>query len=192
MVSGILSHHTGFPFAALIGCCDLNTDRNGDGYLPDMPFAYNGGAISSPSKQQYINGIFPNCLPNSSGQVIQATCPTFDITTRGAGCACRNIFRGPGYTSVDLTVGKDFAFSKLLGEQSSLTIRANFFNAFNILNLAPFIPASAPTDITNVNQFGRAPDGLAGRSNFRKDCRSDRWLRQTSGWRVPPRLFFHV
>ena len=59
-ITGILSKHSGFPFAALIGCCDTNTDRNGDGYLPDLPAAYNGGAINSPSKQQWINGIFPN------------------------------------------------------------------------------------------------------------------------------------
>jgi len=163
MISGILSHHTGFPFAALIGSCNTNADRNGDGYCPDMPFAYKGGVLSSPSKQDYINGIFPNCVPNSGGQVTQATCPTFDITTLGPGCACRNIFRGPGYTSVDLTVGKDFALPNLLIEESSLTLRANFFNAFNILNLAPLIPATAPTDILNSTGFGRAPDGLAGR-----------------------------
>jgi hypothetical protein len=151
MVSGILSHHSGFPFAALIGSCNTNADRNGDGYCPDMPFAYFGGAISSPSKQQFINGIFPS--PSAE----------FDTTTLGPGCRCRNIFRGPGYTSVDMALGKDFALPKALGEQSKLALRANFFNMFNILNLAPFIPASAPTDIINTGQFGRAPDGLAGR-----------------------------
>ncbi len=40
---------------------------------------------------------------------------------------------------------------------------ANFFNAFNILNLTPLIPASAPTDILNPASFGRPSDGLAGR-----------------------------
>jgi hypothetical protein len=160
MISGILSHHTGFPFAALIGSCNTNADRNGDGYCPDMPFAYNGGVISNPSKQQFINGLFPNCKAVPG---VPSSCPNFDFNTLGPGCACRNIFRGPGYTSVDMTVGKDFALPKLLSEESSLTIRANFFNAFNILNLAPFIPAAAPTDIINQGQFGRAPDGLAGR-----------------------------
>jgi len=164
MISGILSKHSGFSFPALIGCCDTNTDRNGDGYLPDLPFAYNGGAISSPSKQQYINGIFPTCQ-SVGGQVTQASCPTFNFTTKGPGCRCRNLFRGPGYTSIDMTFGKDFALPRttLLGENTKLVFRANFFNLFNILNLAPFIPATAPTDLTNVNQFGRAPDGLAGR-----------------------------
>jgi hypothetical protein len=151
-VSGVLSKHSGFPFSALIGSCDTNNDRNGDGYCPDLPFAYNGGAISGPTKQQWINGIFPN--PTAE----------FDTTTRGPGCRCRNIFTGPGYTSVDMSVGKDFAFrSTRLGESAKLEIRANFFNLFNILNLQPLIPATAPTDIRNTGGFGRPPDGLAGR-----------------------------
>jgi hypothetical protein len=150
MITGIMSRHSGFPFAALIGSCDTNADRNGDGYCPDLPFAYRGGVIANPNKQQFINGIFPNPAAE------------FDTTTRGPGCICRNIFRGPGYTSIDMTLGKDFAVPKL-GEATKLVFRANFFNIFNVLNLAPFIPATAPTDIANGNQFGRAPDGLAGR-----------------------------
>ncbi len=113
-----------------------------------MPFAYNGGALRSPGKQQWINGIFPD--PSAE----------FDTTTLRPGCRCRNIFTGRGYTSVDLTLGKDFALPR---EGAKLAIRANLFNAFNILKLAPLIPATAPTDIINTGQFGRAPDGLAGR-----------------------------
>jgi hypothetical protein len=164
-ISGILSKHTGYPFAALIGSCNTNADRNGDGYCPDLPFNYFGGAISNPNKQQFINGIFPTCKADSTGNVTNATCPDFDITTLGPGCRCRNIFRGPGYTSLDMALGKNFALPRTtaLGELAQLSVRANFFNAFNILNLAPFIPATAPTDIKNANSFGHAPDGLAGR-----------------------------
>ena len=149
-VSGIMSKHSGFPFAALIGSCNTNADRNGDGYCPDMPFAYHGGVIQSASKQQWINGVFPSPATE------------FDTTTLGPGCRCRNIFSGPGYTSVDMTFGKDFALSKL-GEGSKLAIRANFFNFLNLLNLAPLIPATAQTDIANGSQFGRTSGGLAGR-----------------------------
>jgi len=42
-----------------------------------------------------------------------------------------------------------------LGEVPKLAIRANFFNALNLLNLAPLIPATAQTDIANASQFGR-------------------------------------
>ena len=152
-VSGIMSKHSGFPFSAMIGSCNTNADRNGDGYCPDMPSQYFGGAISNPSKQQFINGIFPN--PSAE----------FDTTTLGPGCRCRNIFTGPGYTSVDVTLGKDFMLPRaaFLGEGSKLAVRANFFNVFNILNLAPLIPATSATDIINTGSFGRAPDGLAGR-----------------------------
>jgi hypothetical protein len=152
-VSAIMSKHSGFPYSALIGSCNTNADRNGDGTCPDLPFAYNGGVILHPDKQQWINGVFPD--PTTE----------FDITTLGPGCRCRNIFTGPGYTSIDLTVGKDFALPemKVLGSGGLLAIRANFFNAFNILNLTPLIPASAPTDILNPTSFGRPSDGLAGR-----------------------------
>ena len=152
-ISGVLSKHSGFPFSALIGSCDPNNDRNGDGYCPDLPFAYSGGAISGPSKQQWINGIFPNPAAE------------FDTTTKGPGCRCRNIFTGPGYTSIDMSVGKSFAFpsTSFLGEVAKLEIRANMFNVFNTLNLQPLVPATAPTDIKNTSGFGRPPDGLAGR-----------------------------
>ena len=171
-VSGIMSKHTGFPFSALIGSCNTNADRNGDGYCPDMPFSYNGGFTTGASKQDWTNGVFPNCHSNSSGQVTSASCPSFDVTTLGPGCRCRNIFTGPGYTSVDMTFGKDFMLPKVafFGEGSKLAIRANFFNIFNLLNLTPLVPATSSTDIinngpatTNAGQFGRSSDGLAGR-----------------------------
>jgi hypothetical protein len=146
-ISGIVSLHTGFPFSAVIGSCNTNADRNGDGYCPDMPFTYNGGVINGPSKQQWINGVFPN--PKAS----------FDTTTLGPGCRCRNIFTGPGYSSVDMTFGKIFKIK----ERTQLDIRANVFNIFNILNLTPLIPATSSTDIVNTGSFGRSSDGLAGR-----------------------------
>ena len=160
-ISGIMSKHSGFPFSALLGSCDTNNDRNGDGYCPDLPFSYTGGFIANASKQDWINGVFPNPGQSFPG----ATTIPPDPATLGPGCRCRNIFSGPGYTSVDVTLGKDFALPKLgfLGENAKLAFRANFFNLFNILNLSPLIPATAPTDILNTGQFGRSDDGLAGR-----------------------------
>ena len=156
-ISGVVSKHSGFPFSALIGSCDLNNDRNGDGFCPDLPFRYAGGIISNPSKQDWINGVFPN--PAASFPDVSFT-P--DPAIRGTACRCRNIFTGPGYTSVDMTLGKDFALP-FFGEGSKLSIRANFFNLFNILNLTPLVPATAQTDILNTGQFGHTSDGLAGR-----------------------------
>ncbi len=159
-LGGILDKHTGFPFTALIGACNPSRDRNGDGFCPDMPQAYTGGIIANPSKQQWQNGVFPNpgvSFPNAANPV--------PAGTFGPGCRCRNIFSGPGYTDVDLSFGKNFRFpsSRFLGEAAGLEIRANFFNAFNILNLESLAPATSPTDITNTSQFGRPLDGLSGR-----------------------------
>ncbi|MGO9324742.1 MAG: hypothetical protein ACLP07_09290, partial [Terracidiphilus sp.] len=68
-ISGIMSKHSGFPYSALIGSCNTNNDRNGDGYCPDLPFAYNGGVIQNPSKQNWINGVFPTCHSDAFGNV---------------------------------------------------------------------------------------------------------------------------
>jgi hypothetical protein len=159
-ISGVMSKHSGFPFTALIGACDQNHDRNGDSYCPDMPFKYTGGIIGSPSKQDWINGVFPNPAASFPGVTFIP-----DPSVKGPGCRCRNIFTGPGYTSIDMTVGKDFAFpsSGFLGEAARLEIRANFFNLFNILNLQPLVPATSSTDILNTTDFGRSIDGQAGR-----------------------------
>jgi hypothetical protein len=150
-----MNKHSGFPYTALIGACNQAMDSNGDSYCPDMPVSYAGGVISNPSKQQFINGVFPNPAASFPG----AGNPP---TVFGPGCRCRNIFTGPGYTSVDLTFGKQFAIPKL-GEASNLEIRGNFYNILNILNLTPLIPATSSTDITNTSLFGRSSDGLAGR-----------------------------
>src|SRR5437773_2245122 len=126
-LGGILDKHSGFPFTALIGSCDTNNDRNGDGTCPDLPAAYSGGIVKNPSKLQWINGVFPS--PSTE----------FDVTTRGPGCRCRYIFVGPCYTGFDASIGKIFAFpnTRFLGEGAKLEFRANLFNVFNILNLQP-------------------------------------------------------
>jgi len=152
-ISTIATNHSGYPFTAAIGSCDTNNDRNGNATCPDYPFAYFGGVIQGASKQQFINGIFPN--PKSE----------FDVATKGPGCRCRNIFLGPGYSDVDLSLAKSFLLPKMpvLGEQAKLVFRGDAFNAFNILNLSNFGVATAPTDIANTGQFGKAQTAYEGR-----------------------------
>jgi hypothetical protein len=159
-VGTILDKHAGFPFTALIGACNPSRDRNGDGFCPDMPMSYTGGKIANPSKQDWQNGVFPNPAASFPGATNPVTPGTF-----GPGCRCRNIFAGPGYADIDFSFGKNFRFptSRILGEHAGLELRANFFNAFNILNLQSLAPATSPTDITNTGQFGRPLDGLSGR-----------------------------
>jgi outer membrane receptor protein involved in Fe transport len=164
-ISPIFTKHSGFPYTALIGGCNTSRDRNGDSYCPDLPVTYAGGVLASPSKQDWMNGVFPNpatSFPNVSNDY--AAHPPAPGTF-GPGCRCRNIFTGPGFSSIDMTVGKQFALSNMpvLGEGARIDIHANFYNLFNILNLAPLVPATAQTDITNTGQFGKTPTGLAGR-----------------------------
>ncbi len=158
--STILDKHTGFPYSALIGSCNTSQDRNGDSYCPDLPFTYTGGVTSSPSKQDWMNGVFPN--PAASFPGVTTVPPA--AGTYGPGCHCRNIFTGPGFCSIDLSVAKQFNLANsVLGEGTKFEFRSNFYNAFNILNLAPLVPATAQTDIVNSSQFGKTPTGLAGR-----------------------------
>ena len=87
--------------------------------------------------------------------------PNFDLNPPGIG---RNSFRGPKFSSVDLSLVKNFGFSRLpaIGEGAKLELRVNFFNAFNQLNLAPIGFFDQGADVNSVN-FGRATAGLSGR-----------------------------
>lgn len=149
-ISGIATLHSGFPFTPVV-FGDVATDLNGDAFRPDRPTAYNGGAIQNPSIQDFINGIFPN-----GGNSY------FNTTTRGPAGIGRNSFRGPGFRQIDLAIAKRTRLS-FLSEHANLEIRANLFNAFNILNLPSFQPVTPQVDIGNTDNFGRAPFGLAGR-----------------------------
>jgi len=64
-----------------------------------------------------------------------------------------------------LSLAKQFGLptTRLLGENANLEFRANLFNAFNTLNLAPIPNFSSNDDLTNTFSFGRVPGGLAGR-----------------------------
>ncbi len=73
----------------------------------------------------------------------------------------RNSFRGPQYFSVDMAAGKQFGFPRL-GEATKLDLRFNFFNAFNMLNLAAIGFSDTGVNVANPN-LGRSSRGLAGR-----------------------------
>ena len=159
-LNGIFSYHSGFPFTPLV-FGDEATDLNGDGFRPDRPTRYFGGVIENPSNQDFINGIFPAAnvrLPDGRPGGVNV----FDFTTRGSAGIGRNAFRGPKYRSIDLSIVKQTRLS-FLGEQAKLDLRANLFNAFNLLNLPPFQPVTDQVNVDFVERFGRAPSGLAGR-----------------------------
>jgi hypothetical protein len=154
-INGIFTAHTGFPWTPVFGEC-VSTP-GGPSICPSRPVQYFGGALTDTTDEAFIRpgGNFPG-----GGALF------FDTTPPGArppGIG-RNVFRGPRYSDIDLSVVKRTGLPSIgvLGENAALELRANLFNAFNMRNLASFGFNSASTDIRNAN-FGRATNGLAGR-----------------------------
>jgi outer membrane receptor protein involved in Fe transport len=149
-INGILTAHSGFPWTPKT-CNDLDGDGQG---CYSRPTAYLGGALDpSIDNLTQPGGIFPG-----------GGTSYFNITTPGQPGIGRNSFRGPRYFNVDFSLAKQFGLPEygFLNEGARLDIRANFFNAFNTLNLQPF---NYGDDSTQVEKglFGRAAAGLSGR-----------------------------
>jgi hypothetical protein len=81
----------------------------------------------------------------------------YDLTP-GFPAVGRNSLRGPGFHSIDMSIGKNFRIT----EGVSFEARANAFNVFNITNLSPFNFGDANTIINNP-LFGQALTATAGR-----------------------------
>jgi hypothetical protein len=157
-LNGIFTAHSGFPWTPLTFGPSL-TFPGGQTLSPVRPAKYFGGAGNDTSTSTFLkqNGNFPG-----GGKAF------FDdsqaaITAAGVPGIGRNSFRGPRYSSTDMSFLKDFALPYAhLGEQSRLQLRATVFNIFNKLNLAPFGFGSPSTNIDDPH-FGQATAALAGR-----------------------------
>jgi hypothetical protein len=152
-VDGILTAHTGFPWTPHTGQCVRSANSN-NFVCPSRPPHYFGGALEDTNNEAFIRpgGNFPGgglafFDPNNPNGALLP----------GIG---RNSFRGPRYFAVDLSLGKRTGMPSFLGEGSFLELKANFFNAFNNLNLVPFGFFSPTVDSPD---FGRARSALAGR-----------------------------
>ncbi|MDQ3684262.1 MAG: TonB-dependent receptor [Acidobacteriota bacterium] len=162
-ISGILTAHSGFPWTPVSGFA-VSTP-SGQTVSPSRPIAYFGGALDDTSNNAFIRpgGNFPNgnAITNNPGGT-QST-PYFLLGNGRPGIG-RNSFRGPRYFAVDMSLTKKFGLPSFLrlGEAANFEVRANFFNIFNQLNLAPFGFSSSSTNIYS-NTFGQAERGLAGR-----------------------------
>lgn len=152
-ISGILTAHTGFPWTPVVGQC---ISTRGPSICPVRPVSYKGGAGTDSSNDAFINGTnFPG-----GGSAFFSTAAPDGFQLPGIG---RNSFRGPRYFDVDMSVAKRFRLDRVLGEGRYFEVKANFFNAFNLLNLQPFNFNSPSTQVQNNDLFGRAERGLAGR-----------------------------
>ena len=70
----------------------------------------------------------------------------------------RNAFVGPGLFNIDLSLARSFRIPKL-GESRMLTVRANFFNALNHVNLNAPVPTACCADPFGSAYYGRAESG---------------------------------
>ncbi|HET9530585.1 MAG TPA: TonB-dependent receptor [Blastocatellia bacterium] len=159
-INGIFTKHSGFPWSPKI----FNALRQPSGkfFGPIRPRAYFGGAGDNTSDRAFLTGSnFPGGGANFFDTTVLGDPPTFELNPPGVG---RNSFRGPKYSSLDLSLVKQTGLPDMpgIGEGANLELRANFFNAFNQLNLAPIRFFDPGAIITDPN-FGRSTRALSGR-----------------------------
>jgi hypothetical protein len=157
-LSGIVTASSGYPWTPVYN--DRCGTLTGRGFVcPLRPIAYAGNLKQDTSDEafQRVGGTFG---PGAANSFTPPPTGEFAVPPRpGIG---RNVFRGPGYFSVDASFIKRIGLPAFFGENAGLDIRANAFNLFNNLNLQPFGYNSASTQINNAI-FGRANAALAGR-----------------------------
>ena len=159
-LNGIWTMHSGFPWTPKIN--PALRQPSGKFFGPIRPTQYFGGAGDSTSDRAFLTGSnFPGGGAAFFNTTVVGDPPTFALNPPGVG---RNSFRGPRYSSVDLSMVKSFGCPRLpaLGEGARLELRANLFNAFNELNLSPIEFFDSGAIVTDP-RFGRATRGLAGR-----------------------------
>jgi hypothetical protein len=147
-ISAIFSAQSGRPFSVWNGAAstaggDYNRDGGGGavgGGFYDRPNAP-ANLNTDWSNSNFINGLF-------SAAQFPAPAPGTD------GSLGRNTFRGPGYTTLDLSVARKFVFS----ETRCLILKAEAFNALNNVNL--YLPNA---DLSLAN-FGKSTQAFEPRS----------------------------
>jgi hypothetical protein len=111
--SGIVTAESGQPFTPVLSFDNSNTGNTGGNFGEDRPNILFNAAVAHPSAQQWFN---------TSAFAIPA-----QYTWGDAG---RNILRGPGLATVDLSLRRKFA----LKEGLQLTAEAQSFNLLNRTN----------------------------------------------------------
>jgi len=133
MISGITRFQTGYPFSVFMG----GVDRQGTGLTSRASFVGPGTGPAFSSTQTADNAR----IYTGPSRTLFAT----DVPLDGQqGTAGRSQFRGPNFSKTDFSLIKRFP----INERMRFTIRADFFNLFNNVNLNT--PVS---DVTSLN-FG--------------------------------------
>jgi hypothetical protein len=163
-INGILTYRTGFPWTPVT--FNLQTVPNQIGAAPAgpvRPLSYNGQAGNSCSNSAWLTGSnFPNrttANPGGGNYFSTSLPPTFNYQP-GIG---RNSFQGPCYFDVDMSAAKEFSFDAF-DHHTLVRFQANFYNAFNKLQLQPITNGNANNGANIQNQFfGFAQAADAGR-----------------------------
>ena len=148
-IGGILSMQSGFPLTIT-----TTQDYNQDGVSSDRPNLVTSlDRVVGHSPRDFLNGAFGD--PNQLGTLFQ---PAAFGTNGSLG---RNVFRGPGYSTFDLSLMKSFSLPWFTNEKSRLEFRSEFFNLFNRVNLrAPSVSLGSYSTATglwsNRLNFGRS------------------------------------
>ncbi len=151
-LNSVVTAHSGFPWTPLTRLPSLVTP-GGRTLSPIRPISYLGGNLNDSS-----DDAFTRPFGNFPGGGRNFFLVTGSVQRPGIG---RNTFRGPNYFNVDLSLVKR-TYLPFVKEGAFVDLRANFFNAFNMLNLENFAFGGAGTIIED-STFGRSPRGLAGR-----------------------------
>ncbi|HLE62850.1 MAG TPA: TonB-dependent receptor, partial [Pyrinomonadaceae bacterium] len=158
-IGGILSMQSGFPLTVI-----TTEDYNLDAVATDRPnLIASLNRVVGHSPRDFLNGAFGD--PNQLGSLFQPV-PLAELGTNGN--LGRNVFRGPGYASFDLSLMKSFGLPWFSNERSRLEFRSEFFNLFNRVNLrAPSVSLGAFNRNTllwgNRLNFGRSTSSFDAR-----------------------------
>jgi len=133
MISGITRFQTGYPFSIFQNA----VDRTGTGLTSRASFVGPGTGPAYTSTQTADNAR----IYTGPSRTLFATTVPLDGSQGTAG---RSVFRGPNFSKTDFSLIKRFP----INESMRFTIRADFFNLFNNVNLGTPI-----SDVTSPN-FG--------------------------------------
>lgn len=156
-LNGLAIFQAGSPFSVTCSFAWPRCDFNADGVNNDRVNAAPGATdIGSPSQQEWLAGVLN---PD-------------DFTNPAVGTAAtqpRNAFRGPGFKNMDFSLVKNFRLPGVGGQESTVQVRLEMFNAFNWVNF--FNPVSA---VNNAN-FGRVTGQRGGTGGPRVVQLGARW-----------------
>lgn len=141
-VAALLSFHTGQPFNIVTAPDTTGTNENAQRVnLVSDPFAGVSHRPATVDGFKYVQWVNP---------------AAFALPTPGShGTLSRNQFYGPGYGATDFSFIKDFRAN----ERLDIQFRAEIYNLFNRVNLAP--PTTTNFAGPNVpNGFGQSTDTI--------------------------------